>query len=71
MGMSTFGKEDLSLPPIYKDGKINKELFIVKPEELPKLNLNYKSFQDKANFAFATIAPSCILLDNINIGISF
>ena len=51
MGMSTYGKEDLSLPPIYKDGKINKELFI----KTDALNLDYKlfEFQDKANFAFA------------------
>jgi len=64
MGMATYGKEDLSLPPIYKDGKINKELFL--PIEPPygdiSLNLDhthgelgYKSleFQDKANFAFS------------------
>ena len=52
MGMATYGKEDLSLPPIYKDGKINKELFIPEKREL---NLDHKSFdfQDKANFAFA------------------
>ena len=51
MGMASYGKEDLSLLPIYKNGKINNELFI-KTEEL---NLDCKSFefQDKANFAFA------------------
>ena len=28
MGMATYGKEDSSLPLIYKDGKINKNLFV-------------------------------------------
>ena len=62
MGMATYGKEDSSLPLIYKDGKINKNLFIYINPEKPDLNLDHQSltwrepttdFQDKANFAFA------------------
>jgi len=51
MGMATYGKEDLSLPPIYKDGKLNKEIFILEPGEIAKLPERL-SFQEKANLAF-------------------
>ena len=59
MGMAAYGKEDSSLPPIYKDGKINKELFLFRTHsetEPPRSTLNLNKsleFQDKANFAFA------------------
>ena len=56
MGMAAYGKEDLSLPSIYKDGKINKELFLSDETfDGGSLNLDHKSFefQDKANFAYA------------------
>ena len=59
MGMAAYGKEDSSLPPIYKDGKINKELFLFRTHsgtEPPRSTLNLNKsleFQDKANFAFS------------------
>jgi len=56
MGMSSYGKEDSSLPPIYEDGKINMKLFIMNTGfHNIRLNLDHKSFefQDKANWAFA------------------
>jgi|TARA_Y100000034_G_C6896615_1_gene413506 carbamoyltransferase len=57
MGMAPYGKRDSSLPPIYKNGKINKKLFSIKNNLLTEtfLDLDYKSFnfQDKANFALA------------------
>ena len=43
MGMATYGKEDFSLPPIYEDGKINKELFLYPFRTgAPYLNLKCK-----------------------------
>ena len=55
MGMASYGKEDLSLPPIYKDGKINKEFFLIRNNTFHDsiLNLECNEFQDQANFAFS------------------
>lgn len=50
MGMSTYGKEDISFP-IYKDNEINKELFLHVYGGPSRLSLNCNEFQDKANFA--------------------
>jgi carbamoyltransferase len=62
MGMSSYGKYDSQIPPIYNnDGLINKELFDIKEKHLHNTYVNYKKFpyltnedfQIRANFAFA------------------
>ena len=55
MGMSSYGKENENIPPIYVDGKINNNLFSYENNSLKERKLNYnnfESFQDKADFAY-------------------
>jgi carbamoyltransferase len=56
MGMSSYGKEDTSIPAIYnKRDLLNKELFSFKNNSLLNDDLNYKmpkEFQLQANFAW-------------------
>jgi carbamoyltransferase len=57
MGMSAYGKYENIIPPIYKDGHINKEIFSFKLF-LGQQYFNYKeidknNFQSLANFAYA------------------
>jgi carbamoyltransferase len=56
MGMSSYGEIDNSIPPIYKNGFISKDLFPIKNYRMQDnfLNFNIKNtFDDKANFAYA------------------
>jgi carbamoyltransferase len=55
MGMSSYGKENKNIPPIYVDGRINKNLFVYDKASLKTRKITYtklKSFQDKADFAY-------------------
>jgi|LakMenE18May11ns_1017448.scaffolds.fasta_scaffold9945664_5 carbamoyltransferase len=55
MGMSSYGKENKNIPPIYVDGRINKNLFVYDKSSLKKRKITYtklKSFQDKADFSY-------------------
>lgn len=55
MGMSSYGKENKNIPPIYVDGRINKNVFLYDKASLKTRKITYtklKSFQDKADFAY-------------------
>jgi carbamoyltransferase len=55
MGMSSYGKENKNIPPIYVDGRINKNLFVYDKSSLKKRKITYtklKSFQDRADFSY-------------------
>lgn len=55
MGMSSYGKENNLIPPIYTKNKINKNLFSIKNNSLLDREVKYQnldSFQDKADFAY-------------------
>ena len=59
MGMATYGKEDKNIPPIYVEGNINQNLFVI-TSDLRNVYLNLKDypyldtkdFQIQANFAY-------------------
>lgn len=60
MGMSSYGKEDKNIPPIYENGEINRSLFgfgdtlytsFINFKNYPKLKT--KNFQKNANFCYA------------------
>jgi carbamoyltransferase len=61
MGLSSYGKPDDNIPPIYVDGKINNELFVIKNNSLHTIEINVNKypylkttdFQILANFAYA------------------
>ncbi len=55
MGMSSYGKENKNIPPIYVEGRINKNVFLYDKASLKTRKITYtklKSFQDKADFAY-------------------
>ena len=56
MGMSSYGKPDTSIPKIYKNGFINKDLFSINNYKIKNKDLNFNindTFNDKSNFAYA------------------
>jgi carbamoyltransferase len=55
MGMSSYGKSNKNIPPIYVDGRINTNIFYVGSSLLDReLRYNkFNDFQDKADFAYS------------------
>lgn len=55
MGMSTYGKPNDSIPPMYIDSQLNPNLFKWRNENLREGYLDYEftDFQSKADFAYA------------------
>lgn len=59
MGMAPYGIDDVNIPPVYNDGKINSKLFTMHDRDLRKFYLNVENypyldtddFQIQANFA--------------------
>ena len=55
MGMSSYGKKNKNNPPIYKNGLINEDLFMINNTDVRDVSLNLKledDFQFKADFAY-------------------
>ena len=55
MGMSTYGKPNDSIPPMYIDDQLNSELFKWRNNNLAEgyLDFEFTDFQSKADFAYA------------------
>jgi len=56
MGMSSYGKKNNNIPPIYKNGLINSDLFKIKEDDVRITNLNFEVIEDfnfKADFAYS------------------
>jgi carbamoyltransferase len=56
MGMSSYGKKNNKIPPIYKNGLIDSNLFKIKEDDVREVSLNFNIMEDfnfKADFAYS------------------